>query len=73
MSTLSVPLSSTLLEFIDEMIRKGVGSNKAEIVRRALIRFAEDQAVEMVLRSEEELRNGKILRGDLKKIAKRLP
>lgn len=73
MSTLSVPLSNTLLEFIDEMIRKGVGSNKAEVVRRALIRFAEDQAIEMVLRSEEELRNGKILRGDLKKIAKRLP
>ena len=73
MSTISVPISSPLESFINEMIKQGVAENKAEVVRRALIRFAEDQAVEAVLRSEQELKDGKILRGDLKKLAKRLP
>lgn len=73
MSTISVPLPHNLIEFIDEMIRRGVASNKAELIRRALVRFAEEEAIEAVLRSEQELRDGKILRGDLRKIAKRLP
>lgn len=73
MSTISVPLPNTLVTFIDDMIRRGVASNKADVVRQALVRFAEDQAVEAVLRAEQELRDGKVLRGDLRKIAKRLP
>ena len=73
MSTLSVPLTQTLEIFIDEMIHRGIASNKAEVVRQALLSYAEDQAVEAVLRSEQELREGKILRGDLRKIAKQLP
>ncbi|MEK7546136.1 MAG: hypothetical protein AAB554_03620 [Patescibacteria group bacterium] len=73
MSTLSVPLPNALEAFIDEMVRRGVAANKAEVVRQALVRFAEDQAVESVLRSEQEVRDGKIMRGDLRKIAKRLP
>jgi len=65
MSTLSVPLSSTLETFINDMVRRGIAPNKAEVVRQALARYAEDQAVEVVLRSEQEAREGKILRGDL--------
>lgn len=42
-------------------------------MRRALVRFAEDQAAEAVLRSEQEARDGKILRGDLRDFMKRLP
>ena len=65
MSTLSVPLSSHLEAFINDMVRRGIAPNKAEVVRQALARYAEDQAVEVVLRSEQEAREGKILRGDL--------
>ena len=65
MSTLSVPLSSHLEVFINDMVRRGIAPNKAEVVRQALARYAEDQAVEVVLRSEQEAREGKILRGDL--------
>lgn len=68
MSTISVPITGAQELFIDEMIRLGVASNKAEVVRQALVRFAEDQAVEMVLRSEQELKEGKILRGNLRDI-----
>ncbi len=72
MSTLSVPLPSALEDFIREMVRRGVAANKAEVVRQALTRFAEDQAVEDVLRAEQELRDGKILRGDLREIIKKI-
>ena len=73
MSTLSVPITGALATFIDEMIRRGVAPNKAEVVRQALTRFAEDQAVDAVLRAEQEARGGKMLRGNLRELAKRLP
>ena len=72
MSTLSVPLPSALEDFIDEMVRSGAAANKADVVRQALVRFAEDQAVEAVLRAEQEVREGKILRGDLRDLVKRI-
>ncbi|MEI7741144.1 MAG: hypothetical protein WCJ29_01415 [bacterium] len=73
MSTISVPIPHTLEIFIDEMIRRGVAPNKAEVVRQALVRFAEDQAVADVMRAEQEIKDGKMLRGDLKKLAKSMP
>lgn len=73
MSTISVPLPQNLEKFIDDMIRQGQAPNKAEVVRRALDKYAEDQAVEMVLRSEQEAREGKILHGDLDKLLKQMP
>ena len=69
MSTVSVPLTPPLETFIDEMIRIGFGSNKADVVRRALDKCREDQAVEAVMRSMQEVRDGKILRGDLDELA----
>lgn len=73
MSTLSVPMTKYLESFIDDMIRRGLAPNKAEVVRRALIHYAEDQAVEAVLRSEQEAREGKVLKGNLKKLMKKMP
>ncbi len=55
------------------MIYRGVASNKSDLVRQALYKFAEDQAVEVVLRAEQELKEGKTLRGDLRKIAAKIP
>ena len=73
MSTLSVPLTNNLETFIESMVRRGIAANKAEVVRQALTNYAEEQAVATVLRSEQEIKEGKILRGDLKKIIKQLP
>lgn len=60
-------------KIIDDMIYRGVASNKSDLVRQALYKFAEDQAVEVVLRAEQELKEGKTLRGDLRKIAAKIP
>ena len=54
------------------MIRQGIASNKADVVRRALVCYKEDQAVAAVLKAEQEVREGKILRGDLRKLMRKL-
>ena len=73
MSTLSVPISPLLETFVEGMIKRGLAPNKAEVVRQALVRYAEDQAIEAVLRSEQEAREGKILRGDVRSLLKKMP
>lgn len=72
MSTISVPLPHALETFIDSMIKSGAASTKAGVVRQALARYAEDQAVEAVLRSQREFKDGKEVRGDLRTILKRM-
>ncbi|MBI2550789.1 type II toxin-antitoxin system ParD family antitoxin [Candidatus Uhrbacteria bacterium] len=72
MSTISVPLTPPLEQFINSMIKTGRASNKAEVVRRALVKMAEDEAVEAVMRSMREVKAGKILRGNLDELAKNI-
>lgn len=73
MSTLSVPLPTYLDEFIVRVVRRGDAANKADVVRRALLRMAEDDAVLSVLRAEQEVKDGRAVSGNLRKILKRLP
>lgn len=70
MTTLSVPLPAHLEELVKKLAKQH-GSNKAAVVRYALERLAEEEAVAAVLKAEQELGEGKILRGDLRKLAKR--
>lgn len=72
MSTLSVPLTPRLEIEIERMVKNGVASNKAAVVRRAIERLAEDEAVNAVLMAEREVTQGKLLRGDLRKLIKKL-
>ena len=72
MSILSVPLPPHLDEFISEQVRSGLASNKAEVVRKALKLLQEEEAVCAVLKSEQEVREGKVLRGSLKLLAGRI-
>ena len=73
MTTLSIPLPQILEDFVDSQVKKGYAPNKAEVVRKALRLLAQEEAVAAVLKAEQEVREGKILRGDLKKLMKRLP
>ena len=70
MTTISVPLRKDNEKKLDELVRSGVGSSRADVMRKALDRLAEDEAVEAVLRAERELGEGKALRGDLRKLLK---
>lgn len=68
MSTLSVPLTDDLLKAIENLVKSGIGSNKADVVRRAIKKYVEDQAVEAVLRAAKEPR----LEGDLDELVKKI-
>ena len=72
MSTLSVPLTTHLEETITRMVKNGFAETKAELVRKAITRLAEEEAVNAVLLSQKEAREGKLLEGALRKIVKTL-
>ncbi len=68
MSTLSVPISAQLEEFIKNQIKSGNATNKADVVRKALMKLREEQAINDVLEAMKE----PTLRGDLRELAKKL-
>ncbi len=72
MSTLSVPLTPNLEAFILSMVQSGRAANKADVVRKALVKMAEDEAVNAVLQSEQDARDGKIFYGDLRELVKQV-
>ena len=72
MSTLSIPLNNDLLAFVDRMVKSGKAENKAMVVRQALKLLAEEEAVGAVLLAEQELAEGKILRGNPRDLMKKL-
>ena len=72
MSTLSVPLTPSLEEFINSQVKMGNAANKADVVRKALRLLAEEDAINAVLLSQREAKEGKIFRGNLREIAKKI-
>lgn len=69
MTTLSVPIPASLEHFIEDMVKSGYAANKADLVRKALSKLREDEAVNSVLRAEQEIREGKVFKGDLDDLA----
>jgi len=72
MTTISVPLPPKLEEELNRLVESGYGSNKADVVRRAIKSVSEEEAVQAVLRAQKEISLGKGLTGDLRKLAKQL-
>jgi Arc/MetJ-type ribon-helix-helix transcriptional regulator len=68
MSTLSVPIPAHMEESLNNLIKNGHGSNKAEIVRNAIKAFIENEAVMAVLRAEQE----PTLKGNLRDLMKKV-
>ena len=62
MTTLSIPVSESMEQFIKSQVKYGLASNKADVVRRAILRMQEEESVSSVLRAQEEVRSGKILK-----------
>lgn len=68
MSTLSVPLTPVLEEFINSQVKSGRAANKADVVRRALVSFSEEEAIQDVLKAMHE----PLLRGDIRDLMKKV-
>ena len=71
MSTISVPLPADLEKKLNELVKQR-GSNKAEVIRCALRRMAEEEAVQAVLAAQREVKEGKLLQGDIDELASTL-
>ncbi|MEK7109128.1 MAG: hypothetical protein AAB919_01700 [Patescibacteria group bacterium] len=71
MTTISIPITPEQEKFIRSYIKEGKAENKAQVVRRALSHFAEEEAVRAVLEAEREIVDGKGLRGDLRKLIRK--
>ena len=71
MSTITVPLTPELDNFIKERTKDGF-SSKAELVRQALNYYKEELAVRDIMQARREVKEGKILRGDLKDLWKKI-
>ncbi|MBI5645088.1 hypothetical protein HY970_03235 [Candidatus Kaiserbacteria bacterium] len=71
MSTISVPISAEQEKFINDLVKSGKAANKAHAVRYAIQRLAEEEAIESVRRGIEDVRVGRVYRGDLRKLVKK--
>ncbi|MBU4480462.1 hypothetical protein KKG48_03420 [Patescibacteria group bacterium] len=72
MTTLSVPLPEDLTKFVDDMVRNNKAENKASVVRRALYRLSEEEAINDLMEAHREVDEGKILSGDLDELVKNI-
>lgn len=70
MKLISVPVDAKLEHMIKHLIASGYSETKAGVVRKALKKAAEDEAVEAVLQGQRDYHEGRVYRGDLRKILK---
>lgn len=66
MTTISVPINGDLEDFINYQVSIGNAETKAGFIRRAISKMQEDFYISEVLEAEKEMREGKIIRGNLK-------
>ena len=73
MTTITTPIDKDLEEFINTEIREGNSETKAHVVRQALRLLREDRAYQRIREAEEDIRGGRVYKGDLRKLIKKLP
>lgn len=67
MTTISVPLNPKAEKDLNELVEI-TGANRVAVIRKAIELYREDEAVNVVLKAEQEIKEGEILRGDLKSL-----
>ena len=69
MTTLSIPVDNTLMQFIDSMIASHKAESKTQVVRRALYNMREDEALKDIAEAHNDIIQGKVYSGDLRTLA----
>jgi len=72
MATLSVPLTPELEDFIEKMIMENKADNKAQVVRRALHEFRENELFREVLEAQSDISRGRVYSGNLRDLINKL-
>jgi len=70
MTTISIPITEELNSFIDQQVNLGNASSKADLIRRAIIAYKEEEFIKAITKAKREIKEGKALTGDLDKLAK---
>jgi Arc/MetJ-type ribon-helix-helix transcriptional regulator len=69
MGVITVPVSENHRKFINGLVKSGKAANKAHAVRMAIDHLAQEEALEMIRLGMQEVKEGKTLKGDLRKLA----
>ncbi len=72
MTTLSTPIDKILEEFIDDMIMSKKADNKTQVVRKALYKMREDEALKDLVEARADVAQGKVYKGNLRELVKAL-
>ncbi len=69
MTTLSIPIDKTLERFVDDMISSKKAANKTQVVRNALYKMREDEALKDLIEARADVAQGKVYKGNLRELA----
>ena len=72
MTTITIPINSELLNFINSEIKEGVADSKANFVRTLIIKYKEDRAFEKLKEADLDIKNGRVYRGNLRSLIKNI-
>ena len=72
MTTITIPISKELEDFIDEEISYGGIETKAGLVRYALLRLQEERALSRLQEAEMDIQHGRVYGGDLRTLLKKM-
>lgn len=72
MSTITVPISKELENFIEEEIVYGTSETKAGLVRYALSRLQEERALSRLDEAEKDISEGRVYKGNLESLLKKM-
>ena len=72
MTTITVPINEELQNFIQSELNSGRSESKVHVVRYALQRLAEERALESLREAERDIKEGKVYKGDLRKIVSKM-
>ena len=72
MSTITVPITKELENFIEDEITSGVSDSKAGLVRHALSRLQEERALSRLREAQADIKEGLVYKGDLRVLLKKM-
>ena len=72
MGILSVSLPPELEKFIEDEVASGEFESKGQVVKKALKKFEEELVVARILKASAEAKEGKVLRGDLRELLRKI-
>jgi Arc/MetJ-type ribon-helix-helix transcriptional regulator len=72
MTTITIPINSELLAFINEEIKDGQADSKANFVRGLILKYKENRVFEKLKEADLDIKNGRVYRGNLRSLISKI-